>query len=282
MAVDKTATAAVQLAQLLANDVQKILAEAPTLINTITDVSAKVAPGAVSAALPRVSGLSVNDMKDDGTESDSSGMTIGVDVLLLNKNREVSEYIHDLARQSTPVDLTQAFLDNAPSKLAEDFEAKIYTELAGASASSPDHIIAMSGAGGLVPTIVDIRLAAKLLDKQKVPATDRFLVAGMDVKHAIMAFSEVSAQNYGSPEAIRTGSIAQLYGFNLVFTNAATTGQMVAYHRSALGFAWKKQMNIETERQGSKARDFIRVSCNYGCKQLDSGKRSVLFNATGS
>jgi hypothetical protein len=200
----------------------------------------------------------------------------------LTSKREVTDYIYDSAGDSA-VDLEVAFFDSAPGVFVEDMESKIYLELDGASAANPDHILQMSGAANLVPTIADIRLAAKLMDEQKLPAGDRYLVVTPNIKHAILAFSEVSdASKFGNAEAIQKGYIGELYGFKILCSNQVTTATMVAYHKSALAFAFQKEMTVVQARNEEKARKLVGIRGHYGQKVLAAGKRCILFNAVGA
>lgn len=282
MALNQAGVADVSLAAIASQDVQNQLADQAVLVNTVLNLSERVGPGMKSIAIPRVSGMAATAIPDSGSDSTASGMTLAVDTLPLTSKREVAEFIYDSSLDSS-VDLKESFFANAPGIMVEDIESKIYAELDGASASNPDHILQMSGASNLVPTIADIRLAAKLLDEQKVPQGDRYLVVTPNIKHAILAFSEVSdASKFGNAQAIQNGYIGELYGFKVIMSNQVTAATMVAYHRTALAFAFQKQLTAVNTRNEEKAREFVAIRGHYGQKVLAAGKRCILFNATGS
>lgn len=282
MALNQAGVADISLAAIASQDVQNQLADQAVLINTVLNLSDRVGPGMKSISIPKVSGMAATAIPGDGSESTSSGMTLAVDTLPLTSKREVADYIYDTALDSA-VDLKESFFANAPGVMVEDIESKIYAELDGASASNPDHVLQMSGASNLVPTIADIRLAAKLLDEQKVPQSDRYLVVTPNIKHAILAFSEVSdASKFGNAQAIQNGYIGELYGFKILMSNQVTAATMVAYHKSALAFAFQKELTVVNSRNEEKAREFVAIRGHYGQKVLAAGKRCILFNATGS
>lgn len=282
MALNQTGVANVSLAAIASQDVQNQLSDQAVLINTVLNLSERVQPGMKSISIPKVSGMSANAIPDDGSESTSSGMTLGVDTLSLTSKREVADYIYDTSLDSA-VDLKAAFFENAPAVFVQDLENKLYLELDGASASGPDHILQMSGASNTVPTIADIRLAAKLLDIQKVPQADRYLAVTPAIKHAILAMSEVTnAAAFGNSDAIQKGIIGEIYGFKVVMSNQVTADTMIAYHKSAMAFAFQKDITAVQDRNEEKAREFLAIRGHYGQKVLDSGKRCILFNATGS
>lgn len=282
MSMNAAGVANVALAQIASQELQLQLADASVILPTIWDLSSKVGPGMKSIAIPRVSGLATAAMLDNGNEATGSGMTLSVDTLLLNNKRSLPEYIYDTSIDSA-VDIEKAFFDNAPSVFLEYVENVVYLELDGASASNPDHVLQMSGVSNIIPTLADIRLAAKLLDEQKLPASDRFLAVTPNIKHAILAFTEVSdTSKFGNSEAIQKGYIGELYGFKIVCSNQVTANTMVAYHRSACAFGAQKKLTPAKERQESKYRTFIALNMMFGVKVLDAGKRCILFNATGS
>lgn len=282
MALNDTGVADVALAAIASQDVQQQLADNGVLIGAVINLTSKVGPGMKSIAIPKVSGMAATDIPDDGSDSTSSGMTLGVDTLSLTSKKEVADFVYDTAMDSA-VDLENAFFQSAPAVLVEKLESLIYLELDGASSSNPDHILQMQGASNLVPTIADIRLAAKLLDTQKLPQSDRYLIVNPTIKHAIQAFSEVSsASAFGNSDGIQKGVVGELYGFKILMSNQATADTFLAFHKSALAIAFQKDLTVERSRQPEKARNFMAVRCHFGCKTLNSGKRVVLFNATGS
>lgn len=282
MALNQSGAANVALAAIATADVQQQKADQAVLVNTIQDLSPRVGPGMKSIAIPKISGMTANAIPDDGSDSTSSGMAVGVDTLSLTSKREVADYIYDTALDSA-VDLKEAFFASAPGVFVEDMENLIYLELDGASSSNPDHILQMNGASNLVPTIGDIRLAAKLLDIQKYPQSDRYLAVNPTIKHAILAFTEcTSAATWGNSDPLQKGVIGEIYGFKVVCSNQCTTATMIAYHKSALAFAFQKEITPVMSRQEEKAREFVALRGHYGQKVLNSGKGCVLFNATGS
>ena len=282
MALNQAGVSDVSLAAIATADVQAQKADQAVLVNTILDLSPRVGPGMKSISIPKVSGMSANAIPDNGSDSTSSGMTVGVDTLVLSSKREVADYIYDTSLDSA-VDLKEAFFASAPGVYVEDMESTIYAELDGASASNPDHILQMSGASNLVPTIADIRLAAKLLDIQKYPQSDRYLAVNPTIKHAIQSFTEVaSAANWGNSDGLQKGIIGELYGFKIVMSNQVTADTCIAYHKSAMAFAFQREITPVMSRQEEKAREFVALRGHYGQKILNSGKGCVLLNATGS
>ena len=249
----------------------------------VTNYSDRVVAGDVTVDIPKLSGGTAGDIPEDGSEVASAGMGIGVDSLALNQWKQFSEYIYDKARMSTRANLDAYFAEVAPSHLGDLVEAAVYAQVKSASAAAPDHIQQLSGTGNVIPTIGDLFTAAELLDDAKVPKTERYAVMSNACKYALMQDSNVlDASKSMSNEALVKGQFSEIAGIRLVATNNADADEMVVFHRSHCAFACGKAISFEKERHASKFRDFLSLSTNYGAKVLDSGKRGVLFNATGA
>lgn len=283
MSVDQAAVDSVSLEDILFNDVQMFLRNDAVLINTITDYTPRIRKKSKSFDVPRLSGVSVADRKDDGSEHVSGGMGFDVDTVLMDQNKIASDFIYDLARERTELDLDDAFIEVAPAALGDVIEQAIYAELKLASAAAPDHVQQLSGAGNLVPTIEDISKAARILNQAKVPMMNRYLIVDAVGYEALMNIADIrDASKSGSASALVKGEFAEISGFKLLWSNNAQAGEMLCWHPSALAFGMKKEVTFEKERQASKERDFVALKTSYGKKVLDGGKRVVLFNSTGA
>ncbi len=284
MALNASGVATVSENQIAAQIVQDFLTDEAVLIPSILNLTSQVRPGAKSTGIPKIAGLAAANVKEDGTEQAAGGMTVSSDVLALDQFREVPDYIYETGDLQSVVDLKNAFFDAAPRVFAEDMEAKLYTEMhAGTSTTGPDHLLQMSGASNLVPTLADIRLASQLLDVQKVPQTDRYMIVTPAIKTALLSIAEISDASktgVGSPNV--TGQFSEIYGFKLLVSNQVTANTCLAYHKTAAAYAWQKSLETIDEAQRSKARNFVSVRGFWGRKTLDAGKRMVAFNATGS
>lgn len=283
MAVDQAAIDSLSLEDILFNDVQMFLKNEAVMINTVTDYTPRIRKNSKSFDVPKLSGISVADRKDDGSEHTSGGMGFDVDKVLLDQHKIVPEFIYDKARENTELDLDSAFLEVAPTAMADVIEQSIYAELKQASAAAPDHIQQLSGAGNLVPTIEDISKAARILNQAKVPMMDRYLIVDAVGYEALMNIADIrDASKSGSTSALVKGQFAEIAGFKLLWSNNADAGEMLCWHPSALAFGMKKEVTFEKERQASYERDFVAIKGSYGRKVLDGGKRVVLFNSTGA
>lgn len=288
MALDSAGVSDISMEEILFQDVQDYLVQEAVLIGTITNLTERVGRGMKSVKVPRFSGLTVADVKQDGSEAVAGGMAADQDTLVLSSFKEVPEYIFEAGDIESAVDLKAQFLDAAPRVLADDIEAAIYAQLKQASAATPDHIIQMSeadinGTLNSAPSLQDIQQAGLLLDRQNVPRTDRYLAVSPEIKMHLLGKDQIQdASKSGTNTALINGEFARLFGFVMVESNNVAADECVAYHSSAVAFAMQKEVEYIEEQQRSKGREFISVRTKYGTKVLDAGKRCVLLNSTGS
>ena len=284
MSIDSAAVAAVSLDEILFNDVQTVLSQNAVLMQTITDYTNRGKAGKSNQfEIPRLSGLGVADRLENGTEHVSGGMGLQVDIVPFDQHKIVPEYIYDLARERTELDLDDAFMELSPVRMSDNIEQAIWSELKLASAAAPDHVQVLTGAGGVVATISDLFKAARLLNEANVPFSDRFAVVPPEIHEALMQYDAIQdASKSGGNSALVNGQFAEIAGFKLLMTNNADAAEMLCYHKSALAFGMKKSVTFEKERNATKERDFLCIKASYGRKVLDDGKRVVLFNSTGA
>lgn len=284
MALNRAGVTNVSEDQIAAGIVQDFLTDEAVIINTIMNLTNQLRPGAKSVAIPKIAGLAVKDVKDDGTDQTAGGMTVDADILLLDQFREVPDFIFETGDVQSKIDISNAFFEAAPRVYAEDMEAKLYTEMfSGTSTSAPDHLIQMTGAANLVPTLADIRLASELLDIQKVPQGNRFLVTTPTIKHALLAIAEIQdASQTGVASPNVTGQFSMIYGFILTSSNQVTSNTCLAYHRTHAAFIWQRTLRTISETEEVKGRTFVSVRGFWGRKTLDGGVRAVAFNSTGA
>lgn len=283
MALNQAGVADVALADILFQDVQEYLEQEAVIVGTIMDMTSRIRRGQKSVAIPRTSGLQALDVRQDNSDQVAGGMGITTDIMLLDKFKEVPEYIFEAADLESSVDLKAAFLEAAPKVMASEIERDLYAELKLASSTSPDHIIQFSEDTNTKPSLDDIQQAQRLLDEANVPASERYLVMSPAIKVHLLAKVEIQdASRSGSNSALVNGEFAQLFGFRMLSTNNVDADEMVAYHSSCLAYGLQKEIEFIEEAVRRQGREFISIRGKYGVKHLDLGKRAVLFNTTGA
>lgn len=262
--------------------VQKQLIASAKLMFTVEDHSAKAVKGAASVKFPRTGNLDPV-AKAENTASESIALTYAGDTLNLNQHVQTFVRLEDIAEIQSVVDVEADIIERAGSGMAKKMDSYIYTVLkAGASASTPDHIIDHYSTSGAI-TRTKILEARKLLDTQDVPAEDRFMVVSPEQEAELLDIAGfVEADKYGARDALLNGEIGRLFGFTVIKTTICESDVTLYYHRSACAFARQLEPKWEKMRNLAKLATEYSLSALYGAKVLDSGKRLVVANASGS
>jgi N4-gp56 family major capsid protein len=263
--------------------VQTQLEASAQLIFTIQDESARATKGAKSVSFPRAGALDPAD-KAENTPTTTQALTYAADQLLLTGHVQTLVRLEDIASVQAIVDVEADILKRAATGMAKKFDTAIYTALRdGASASAPDHIVALSS-GGTALDEAAILGARKLLDLQNVPADDRFMVVSPYQEAQLLAIANfIQAERYGSNMPIMNGELGRVFGFRVIKTTVAASAVVLCYHRSACAFARQVDPKWEAQRAPLEyLADNYSLSSLYGVKVLDSGKRNVTLNASGS
>jgi N4-gp56 family major capsid protein len=255
--------------------VQQALYANAQLIFTVQDHSDKVGKGAKSVSFPRSSKITPAS-KTAGTPTTAQALTYSVDKLDLTEISHVYVKLEDVDSIQSVLDVEAEILKDGGAGMAEAMDTYIYEALRdGASSSTPTHVIDWFGSSGTLAKDEFIE-AAKLLDLQNVPASDRFFLINPNQKAEIMALSDfIDASKYGSPSAIQNGEIGMVMGFKVICSTVCEDDVALAYHRSALAFAMQKQPTWESDRDLAALSNEYSLSALYGAKVLDGGKRVV-------
>lgn len=269
-------------ADLVAAMVQKQLIAKAKLMFTVQDESARAVKGAKSVSFPRTGDLTPV-AKAENVDSEAIALTYAADQLTLDQHYQAYVKLEDKADIQSVLNVESDILERASAGMAKLMDTKIYTVLkAGASASNPDHIIDHYGSSGAI-TRTKILQARKLLDDQNVPDDDRFLVVNPEQEAELLDIDGfVDADKYGSTSAKLNGEIGRLFGFTVIKTTICEANVSLYYHRSACAFARQMEPKWEKDRSLAALSNEYSLSALYGAKILDSGKRNVTANATGS
>jgi N4-gp56 family major capsid protein len=260
--------------------VQLFLAQNARLLWTVTDQSSEVSKGDKSVLFPIAAGFTAED-KTASTKLNAQRLTWSGDTITLNKHKAVLVDIEDIAdmqsilNQMPEINLRQA------QAITDAIEADIYTQLAACSASAPDHRVAYATSSTL--SLAEIRNARRLLNVQNVPMNDRFMAVHPDQESNLLALGDfIDASKYGSNVALINGEIGMVYGFRVIMSNAVTAATTLFYHRSHVGFARQKEVTVRTQQDLGYVSTQVLMDTIYGCQVMDSGKRGVLYNNSGS
>lgn len=276
---------AVSQREVLGNMVQQYLQAAAMFPQRVTTIVAS--PGNKSVDFPRAGGFTVAT-KAENTAVDPQVLTWAVDNLPLTKHRVVQVNLEKIASLQSKVAQELAIAERAGLDLAFDTDLRIVNEMySSVSASSPDHIIAyVNSAGANTLAGADILAAKLLLDNQKVPQSDRYLAVdpiGYSQLLAIGDFIRYDALGAGqTPNAIRTGVVGSIYGFEVFMSQAVTAAQQVAFHKSALAYGVQQGVTYDTDKDLPNLAQLHSFDQIYGVKGLDAGKRHVVIGKATS
>lgn len=147
-------------------------------------------------------------------------------------DQEMDFQVEDFARQITRVQ-ANAVAIGAEGKLASVMNAL-----------TPDSTIEFAASATDDDTINQVLAMRERLGDNDAPADDRWLACSSSIITRLLKLDLLTKVNEsGSPSALRDAMIGRLFGFNVVESNALTSGTAVAYHRSGFVFATKVPSN---------------------------------------
>lgn len=280
MTTTQTGAAALSV---IAQMVQAQLIAKAKLMFLVQDETSRVAPGAKEVKFPRTGDLTPASKTDDGSESEAQALTYAVDTLALDQWKHTLVKLSDKADVQSVVNVEADVIERAGAGMALTMDTYIYGLLkAGASASSPDHILNHYGSSAAI-TRTKILEARKLLDNQNVPDSERFMVISPLQEAQVLDIDGfVLAQNIGGTAPVLNGEIGSLFGMRIIKTTVCEDNVTLYLHSSAAAFARQVEPKFETVRNIRTLSWEYSLSALYGAKILDSGKRHVVANASGS
>lgn len=157
--------------------------------------------------------------------------------LTLNKHKEVSFIIEDVANAFASPDWVNTYMGDGMKAIGEQIDADIAALYAGFSQS----IDATGGAGPLDKN--DFREARRLLNAAKAPLADRFAVLHEDAEYAFINITEAVSRDYA--EALGAADVpnaqGKFMGFNVFMDQkiavATSECKNLFFHRNAVVFA---------------------------------------------
>ena len=171
----------------------------------------------------------------------------------------------------------------AAKELALQIDKDLIVELKLVSTSGPDHLLDYANTPTDTLAVADIVNARKLLNIQNVPMADRYMLISPAQEAALLQISDfVHADKYGSAEGVMNGELGRIYGFRVLMHSTLADAQAIFYHKSHVGFAQQMQPEFKTAFDLASASDEFLLHTVYGAEVLDSGKRGVYYNGSGS
>lgn len=267
---------------LVSSLVQQTLKERAKLLPTITDYSQFAGKGANQVAVPRRTQFSAAD-KTENTDLTAQEITFASDIITLGQHKAIYAKLEDFASVKSNVDVQAQIIQEMAEEIALQFDRDVIAELKLASAAAPDHILDYVDGAGDTLALADIAAARTLLNRQNVPMEDRFMLISPEREGDLISIDNFNnADRYGSREGLLEGMVGRVYGFNVMVHTELTELETLFYHRSAVGFAFSLSPSFEQDRDLASASTEYLLQNLYGVEVLDTGKRQVFINGTGS
>jgi hypothetical protein len=132
----------------------------------------------------------------------------------LNKHKEASVLIEDIAKAQSSQDLMSRYVRHMVRPIAEAIEKDLFSLYA--------NLTTTGGVGATDLTGTSIRAARKLLNDNKVPLEGRSFV--ISTKDEISLLGDTTLQSFfafSQPEAVQEGKIGRVYGFDIYVSQLA-------------------------------------------------------------
>lgn len=198
-----------------------------------SDFSAPKSPGdVVNITYP---GEFTAQDKGEGTpvspQTPANGFKVSVP---LSHFKTVDFLIEDFTRAQANQNLMRRYTEPAAYALVEALESDLLALYSGLSTSP-------IGTAGTDLSAATIRQAVKVLNDNKVPVTNRYLVISSKDHIALLSDSDLTAFfAHANPDAVRRGELGPLYGLDTrmsqlvpVVSGSPNTTYNLAYHREA-------------------------------------------------
>ena len=267
---NQTVTTTTQFApSVWANDVMDILKSNLILVDRVRHFDTEVASYGKSVVVPFVQ-LAVANDKVANTQVTLNGQTATSVSILINKHKESSYLIEDIAAIQSKANLRSEFTKAAAYAIAEAIDTDIYTELI---AGSTNTAVGTYG----TPLVDAVVLAAKVtLDKAKAPSTDRTLALGPTQNGQMLAIDKyVRYDALGTGEAIVNGKTGTIYGFDVVMSQnfpsvngTPVQEKGIAFHKDALGIALQEKPRTQAQYKQEYLGWLLTVDTVYGVLTL--------------
>lgn len=186
--------------------------------------------------IPFTGGLSVNDKAANTVVTLQTPADTKASVTL-NKHKEVSFLIEDIAEALSRPNYLQAYNEDAMKVIAEEIDADILALYSGFSQT-------INATAGLAED--DFREARRLLNAAKVPQRGRFAVLHEDAEFELLGIEKFTNQDYrglhgDGPQGLIDSFVGRFVGFDVytdqIVTVASTQCKNIFGHKNAIVLA---------------------------------------------
>lgn len=286
-AITSAANTAATEMDMISRIVQMELLEATVVMNTVSDYSSMAESGLKSLEIPRFEadttpgsgrfGGPAAQNADGETAVALKTASLTTDVIDLDQWVNLSYRIPDRVKEQSRVPLEAELARKAGKEMAIYMDQAIIDTL-----DASTNTLAYNDATNEDLELVDITAARRILNRNNVPQSDRYLLISPEKEEDMLNIANfIEADKYGAREALLNGEIGRVYGFKVIVSNLLTAAQAFAYHKEAVGFAIQKQVKFETDRPSVSLQvtDYG-YSLGWGYTHMYDSKKCVKFVET--
>ncbi len=219
--------------------------------------------------VPEVSNLVAND-KTAGAQVTLQSPTESKVDILLNKHKEVSFVVEDIAKAQSKPAMREIYTKKAGYAIAKRIDSDLLALYAAA---------ANSVAAGAAVSYSELLDAMEYLDLADVPEVERFLVINPRIKKDLLGAVEVKDRDFrtlSDPAPVMTGKVADILGCKVFSTNQVpytTASEVNTYHnlmfnREAFALAIQMGPRAQAQYKQEYLGTLVTVDVVYGVKTM--------------
>tara|TARA_X000001382_G_scaffold23319_4_gene14217 strand:+ start:975 stop:1904 length:930 start_codon:yes stop_codon:yes gene_type:complete len=186
-------------------------------------------------------------------------------------NYSTGEYVDDFDALKTNVDLRSAYATSIAAAMSRAYDSVIIGALD--TARGDMTAVAEATSGTLVRA--DLQSVHNALNSKDVPMNDRYLVVDSATYGDILGSSFVSNTDGPLSDAMRTGILPNVLGFNIIMSNLLTAVDAnetysYAFHKDAIGMAVGKDITTMVNYVPQKLSTLIAAEFSAGSVVIDA------------
>lgn len=266
---------------ILSTMVQQYLKENAILQPTIVDRTEEARrKGVKSIDIGRAASFATGseDLIDDGTTGyTAQDFTWVTDTLALDRQCGVYIVMTKKGDFQAVINQEPELIERAVDSLTTKLEQRIFDAIKAANASNK-----FKFKSGYTLSYQDITNAKKVLDINKVPKSDRFMIINPEQEEDLLNLELFhTADKYGNNNVLLNGEIGRISGFTVLSSLNVSENNAAFYHRTTAAFGRQWDVSFEKNRLLKTSSYEYLLETLYGLTTLDAGVRAVLVNENG-
>lgn len=183
--------------------------------------------------------------------------------LTLNKHKEVSFIVEDIAAAQANQDIINGYVMDGMIVIAEQIDADLLALYSGFSTTPID---ATGGSGGIVAA--SVTEARRILNAAKAPQQNRYIVWHEDAEAELLQVEQFTSTEFGdNGDAIREAIMGRKYGFahfmDQQVTESSGEAKNLAFHQDAIVLATRP---LPAPPAGTGAQSSVMVEDGIGIR----------------